>query len=89
MITLVLPLFLDQFRDMCGHLSRQQRRARLDGVQQECRAGNSNGIIHNMIIHELALLTTFYNVTASNIASVEADTDFSLLVRTPHVACDV
>ena len=36
-----------------------------------------------MIIHELALLTTFYNVTASNIATVEADTDFSLLVRTP------
>ena len=35
-------------------------------------------MLHNMIIHELALLATFYQVTTATIASVEADPACSL-----------
>lgn len=44
----------------------------------ECFERNSEGMLKNMAIHELALAVTFYGVTASNIASVEADKDFSV-----------
>ena len=44
----------------------------------ECFERNSNGMLHNMLIHELALLATFYQVTTATIASVEADPACSL-----------
>jgi len=44
----------------------------------ECFERNSEGMLKNMAIHELALAVTFYGVTASNIESVEADKDFSV-----------
>jgi hypothetical protein len=34
-------------------------------------------MLKNMAIHELALLVSFYDVSVENIASVEADADFS------------
>jgi len=43
----------------------------------ECFERNSEGMLKNMAIHELAILTTFYGVTIDNIASVEADKTFS------------
>lgn len=44
----------------------------------ECFERNSEGMLKNMAIHELALAVTFYGVTASNIESVEADKYFSV-----------
>jgi len=43
----------------------------------ECFERNAEGMLKNMAIHELALLVSFYDVTVENIASVEADSDFS------------
>jgi len=43
----------------------------------ECFERNSEGMLKNMAIHELALAVTFYGVTTSNIASVVADKEFS------------
>jgi predicted dehydrogenase len=43
----------------------------------ECFERNSEGMLKNMAIHELAILVTFYNVTVTNIATVEADQSFS------------
>jgi predicted dehydrogenase len=43
----------------------------------ECFERNAEGMLKNMAIHELALLVSFYDVTVENIASVEADADFS------------
>ena len=43
----------------------------------ECFERNSEGMLKNMAIHELALLVTFYNVTVDSIESVEADEDYS------------
>ena len=36
-------------------------------------ARNSEGMLKNMLVHEIALLASFYGVTADNIASVAAD----------------
>ena len=43
----------------------------------ECFERNSEGMLKNMAIHELALLTTFYGVTTETIAEVVADKEFS------------
>ncbi|GMH58474.1 hypothetical protein TrST_g1022 [Triparma strigata] len=43
----------------------------------ECFERNSEGMLKNMAIHELALLVSFYDVTVENIASVVADKEFS------------
>jgi len=43
----------------------------------ECFERNAEGMLKNMAIHELALLVSFYDVTVDNIASVEADKEFS------------
>lgn len=43
----------------------------------ECFERNSEGMLKNMAIHELALLVSFYDVTTDNIESVTADKDFS------------
>jgi predicted dehydrogenase len=43
----------------------------------ECFERNSEGMLKNMAIHELALLVTFYDVTVENIESVVADKLFS------------
>jgi predicted dehydrogenase len=43
----------------------------------ECFERNREGMLKNMAIHELALLATFYGVTADNLASVVADPAYS------------
>lgn len=43
----------------------------------ECFERNSEGMLKNMAIHELALLVSFYDVSVNNIESVSADKDFS------------
>ncbi|KAL3757399.1 hypothetical protein ACHAWU_006352 [Discostella pseudostelligera] len=43
----------------------------------ECFERNSEGMLKNMAIHELALAVTFYGVSVDNIATVVADKDFS------------
>lgn len=43
----------------------------------ECFERNSEGMLKNMAIHELALLVTFYDVSVENIESVKVDKEFS------------
>lgn len=43
----------------------------------ECFERNSEGMLKNMAIHELALLVSFYDVTVDNVDSVVADKEFS------------
>jgi len=43
----------------------------------ECFERNSEGMLKNMAIHELALLVSFYGVTVDSIDKVEADREFS------------
>lgn len=43
----------------------------------ECFERNSEGMLKNMAIHELALLVSFYDVSVDNIAEVFADKEFS------------
>merc|ERR1719148_338735 len=43
----------------------------------ECFERNAEGMLKNMVIHELALLVSFYDVTVDNIESVTADKEFS------------
>lgn len=43
----------------------------------ECFERNSEGMLKNMAIHELALAVTFYGVSVDNIASVGADKEYS------------
>jgi predicted dehydrogenase len=43
----------------------------------ECFERNSEGMLKNMAIHELALLVSFYDVTVENIEKCEADKSFS------------
>jgi len=43
----------------------------------ECFERNSEGMLKNMAIHELALLVSFYDVSVDNIESVTADKGFS------------
>ena len=43
----------------------------------ECFERNSEGILKNMAIHEIAIAVSFYGVTADNILTVVADEDFS------------
>ena len=43
----------------------------------ECFERNSEGMLKNMAIHELALLVSFYDVAVDNIESVTADKEFS------------
>lgn len=43
----------------------------------ECFERNAEGMLKNMAIHELALVVTYYGVTVDNVASVEADKEFS------------
>jgi len=45
----------------------------------ECFERNSEGMLKNMAIHELALLASFYDVTVENIERVEVDKEFSSL----------
>ena len=42
----------------------------------ECFERNSEGMLKNMAIHELALLVSFYDVTVENIQEVVADKEF-------------
>jgi predicted dehydrogenase len=49
----------------------------------ECFERNAEGMLKNMAIHELALLVSFHDVTVDNIASVEADKEFSSLQTLP------
>lgn len=43
----------------------------------ECFERNSEGMLKNMAVHELALLVSFYGVRADNIAECVADADYS------------
>ena len=43
----------------------------------ECFERNSEGMLKNMAVHELALLVTYYGVTADTIESVVADKEYS------------
>ena len=43
----------------------------------ECFERNSEGILKNMAIHELAILVTYYNVTVDTIATVTTDKDYT------------
>jgi predicted dehydrogenase len=43
----------------------------------ECFERNAEGMLKNMAIHELALLVSFYDVSVENIASCQADKEFS------------
>lgn len=43
----------------------------------ECFERNSEGMLKNMAIHELALVVTFYGVSTETIASVTADKEYS------------
>ena len=43
----------------------------------ECFARNSEGMLKNMAIHELALLVSFFNVTTDSIQSFSVDKDIS------------
>ena len=43
----------------------------------ECFERNSEGILKNMAIHEIAIAVSFHGVTADNILTVVADEDFS------------
>merc|ERR1712238_428178 len=45
----------------------------------ECFERNSEGMLKNMAIHELALLASFYDVTVDSVEKVEVDKDFSSL----------
>ncbi len=45
----------------------------------ECFERNSEGMLKNMAIHELAILVTYYGVTVDSIAQVQADKEFSSL----------
>jgi len=45
----------------------------------ECFERNSEGMLKNMAIHELALLVSFYDVTVDNIESCTADKEYSSL----------
>ena len=45
----------------------------------ECFERNSEGMLKNMAIHELAICVTYYGVTVDSIASVRADRDYSSL----------
>jgi len=49
----------------------------------ECFERNSEGMLKNMAIHELALLVSFYDVTVENIESVVADKDYSSVQTLP------
>jgi len=43
----------------------------------ECFERNSEGMLKNMAIHELAILVTYYDVTVDSIVTVEADKTYS------------
>ncbi|VEU42947.1 unnamed protein product [Pseudo-nitzschia multistriata] len=45
----------------------------------ECFERNSEGMLKNMAIHELAICVTYYGVTVDTIAKVEADKEYSCL----------
>jgi len=45
----------------------------------ECFERNSEGMLKNMAIHELALLASFYDVTVDNVEGVDVDKAFSSL----------
>jgi len=49
----------------------------------ECFERNSEGMLKNMAIHELALLVSFYDVSVDNIDSVVADREFSSMQTLP------
>mmetsp|Transcript_10974 Transcript_10974/g.10489 ORF Transcript_10974/g.10489 Transcript_10974/m.10489 type:complete len:371 (-) Transcript_10974:113-1225(-) len=49
----------------------------------ECFERNSEGMLKNMAIHELALLVSFYDVSIDNIESVVADKEFSSMQTLP------
>jgi len=49
----------------------------------ECFERNAEGMLKNMVIHELALLVSFYDVSVDNIASVVADKEFSEMQTLP------
>jgi len=43
----------------------------------ECFSRNSEGMLKNMAVHELALAVTFYGVSSENMESVEVDYEYS------------
>jgi len=45
----------------------------------ECFERNAEGMLKNMLIHELAICVTFYHVTVETIATITADTEYSSL----------
>lgn len=49
----------------------------------ECFERNAEGMLKNMVIHELALLVSFYDVSVDNIDSVVADREFSEMQTLP------
>uniref|UniRef100_A0A7S1G6D8 Gfo/Idh/MocA-like oxidoreductase N-terminal domain-containing protein n=1 Tax=Bicosoecida sp. CB-2014 TaxID=1486930 RepID=A0A7S1G6D8_9STRA len=73
-----------------------------EAALSECFARNSEGLVKNMAIHELALLVDFHDVTADNVVRVEVDpegapwatqrltldgrTDFARVAVTLHTA---
>jgi len=48
-----------------------------DEDHAECFERNSEGMLKNMLIHELAILATFYGVTTENIQTLTIDKDFT------------
>lgn len=50
---------------------------RTDESLGECFERNKEGMLKNMVIHELALLVSFFGVTVQNLCRVEADVTFS------------
>ena len=68
-----------------GHVTFVSNNAYEDTPESlgECFERNSEGMLKNMAIHELALLVSFYDVTVENIDTVTADKDFSSLKTLP------
>jgi len=60
-----------------GHFTLVHHNAYKRDELDECFERNAEGILKNMAIHELALLVTFFGVTADTLKSVVADKSYS------------
>lgn len=60
-----------------GHFTLVHHNAYKTEELGECFERNAEGMLKNMLVHELALLVSFFDVTASTIDTVVADTAYS------------
>ena len=60
-----------------GHFTLVHHNAYKTSELGECFERNAEGLLKNMAIHELALLVTFFGVTADNLKSIVADKAYS------------